>query len=54
MLPSSHQPAKFFASPKTHKFDDLSDINVTNLNCDQSLSKRGHVTTKQENSYQNI
>ena len=31
MLPSSHQPAKFFASAKTHKFDDLSDINVTNL-----------------------
>ena len=31
MLPSSHQPARFFAPAKTHKFDDLSDINVTNL-----------------------
>ena len=31
MLASSHQPARFFASAKTHKFDNLSDINVTNL-----------------------
>ena len=27
-LPSSNQPARFFASAKTHKFDNLSDINV--------------------------
>ena len=31
MLPFSLQPARFFASAKTHKFDNLSDINVTNL-----------------------
>ena len=31
MLPSSHQPARFSASAKTHKFDNLSDINVNNL-----------------------
>ena len=31
MLPSLNQPARFFASSKTHKFDNLSDINVTNL-----------------------
>ena len=30
MLPS-HQPARCFTSAKTHKFDNLSDINVTNL-----------------------
>ena len=27
----SHQPARFFASAKTHKFGNLSDINLTNL-----------------------
>ena len=31
MLPSSHQPARLFASAKTRKFDCFSDINVTNL-----------------------
>ena len=31
MLPSSHQLARFFASAKAHKFDNLSDINVTSL-----------------------
>ena len=30
MLPSWHQPARSFTSAKTHKFDNLSDINVNN------------------------
>ena len=31
MLLTSHRPARFFASAKTHKFDNLSDINKTNI-----------------------
>ena len=31
VLPSLHQPARCFASAKTHKFGNLSDINVNNL-----------------------
>ena len=31
MLPSSHQPERFFASAETQKFDNLSDINMNNL-----------------------
>ena len=32
MLPSSNQPARFFAPAKTHKLNNLlSNINVTNL-----------------------
>ena len=31
MLPSSHQSARFFASAKTHKFDNLGDVIVNNL-----------------------
>ena len=38
MLPSLNQPARFFDSAKTHKFDNLSDINVTNLKLDQLLT----------------
>ena len=31
MLPSSHQPARFFTSEKAHEFDNLSDIIMNNL-----------------------
>ena len=31
MLPSSHQPARFFTSEKAHEFDNLSDIILNNL-----------------------
>ena len=42
MLPFSHQPAKFFASAKTHtKFDNLSDINVTNLKLRPIIDQTG-------------
>ena len=41
MLPSSHQPARFFALAKTHKFDNLSDINVTNLKLRPIIDQTG-------------
>ena len=28
MMPSSHQPAKFFTSAKTHRFENFDDINI--------------------------
>ena len=31
MLPSSHQPARFFATAKTNKFENINDITVDNL-----------------------
>ena len=41
MLLSSHQPARFFTSAKTHKFDNLSDINVTNLKLRPIIDQTG-------------
>ena len=41
MLPSSHQPGRFFASAKTHKFDNLNHINVTNLKLRPIIDKTG-------------
>ena len=41
MLPSSHQAARFFASAKTHQFDNLSDINVTNLKLPPIIDQTG-------------
>ena len=40
-LPSSHQPARSFASAKTHKFDNLSDINVTSLKLRPIIDQTG-------------
>ena len=40
MLPSLHLPARFFALAKTHKFDDLRDINVTNLKLRQIIDQQ--------------
>ena len=54
MLPSSHQPARFSASAKTHKFDNISDINVNNLKLLPIIGERRHVTTKQGKLYQII
>ena len=31
MMPSSHQPARFFTSAKTHKFENFDDINIKEL-----------------------
>ena len=31
MLPSSHQPARFFAAAKTHKIENINDITIDNL-----------------------
>ena len=31
MLPSLHQPACFFATDKTHKFENINDITINNL-----------------------
>ena len=41
MSPSSHQPARFFASAKTHKFDNLGDINVNNLKLQPIIDQTG-------------
>ena len=54
MLPLSHQPARFSASAKTHKFDNISDINVNNLKLLPIIGERRHVTTKQGKLYQII
>ena len=31
MLPSSHQPARFFATAKTHKIENINDVTIDNL-----------------------
>ena len=31
MMPSFHQPARFFTSAKTHKFESFDDINIKEL-----------------------
>ena len=31
MLPSSHQPARFFATAKTHKIENINDVIIDNL-----------------------
>ena len=31
MMPSSHQPARFFTSAKTHKFVSFDDVNIKEL-----------------------
>ena len=31
MMPSSHQPARFFTSAKIHKFENFDDINIKEL-----------------------
>ena len=30
-MPSSHQPARFFTSAKTHKFESFDDNNIDEL-----------------------
>ena len=54
MLPSSHQQARFFTSAKTHKFDNLSGINVTNLKQIPIIDQTGtccYKTGKVESKY---
>ena len=53
MLLTSHRPARFFASAKTHKFDNLSDINNINIKLRPITDHTGTCYCKQEKSYQN-
>lgn len=41
MLPSSHQPARFFATAKTHKFENFDDITVDNLKLRPIIDQTG-------------
>ena len=48
MKPSSHQPARFFATSKTHKFDKIEDIKLDKLTLRPIIDHTGTVITKQE------
>ena len=41
MLPSSHQPARFFATAKTHKFENINDMTVDNLKLRPIIDRTG-------------
>ena len=41
MMPSSHQPARFFTSAKTHKFENFADINIKDLKLRPITDQRG-------------
>ena len=41
MLPSSHQPARFFATAKTNKFENINDITVDNLRLRPIIDQTG-------------
>ena len=41
MRPISNQPARFFATPKTHKFDTIENINVKNLKLRPIIDQTG-------------
>ena len=41
MRPVSNQPARFFATAKTHKFDTIEDINVKDLNLRPIIDQTG-------------
>ena len=44
MRPSSNQPARFFATAKTHKFDNFKDINIENLKLRPIIDQTGTAT----------
>ena len=41
MLPSSHQPARFFATARTHKFENINDITINNLKLRPIIDQTG-------------
>ena len=41
MCPVSNQPARFFATAKTHKFDTIEDINVKDLKLRPIIDQTG-------------
>ena len=41
MRPISNQPARFFATTKTHKFDTIQDINVKDLKLRPIIDQTG-------------
>ena len=41
MLPYSHQPARFFATAKTHRFENISDITIDNLKLRPMIDETG-------------
>ena len=41
MRPVSNQPARFFATPKTHKFDTIEYINVKDLKLSSTIDQTG-------------
>ena len=44
MRRSSNQPARFFATAKTHKFDNFKDINIENLKLRLIIDQTGTAT----------
>ena len=44
MRPSSNQPARLFATAKTHKFDRFKDINIENLKLRPIIDQTGTAT----------
>ena len=44
MRPLSNQPARFFATTKTHKFDNFKDINIENLKLRPVIDQTGTAT----------
>ena len=41
MMPSSHQPVRFFTSAKTHKFENFDDINIKELKLRPIIDQTG-------------
>ena len=44
MQPDSNQPARFYGTAKTHKFEILKDITVANLNFQPIIDQTGMFT----------
>ena len=53
MRPSSNQPARFFATAKTHKFDKFKDINIENLKLRAIIEQTGAATYNASKSVAN-
>ena len=48
MMPSSHQPARFFTSAKTHNFENFVDINIKELKLRPIIDQIGTCYCKTE------
>ena len=56
MLPSSHQAARFFATAKTHRFENINDITIDNLKLRPIIDQTGtlyYKTRKEIGEYLN-